>query len=110
MFETKFALLALRLQLATLQQGIEYRLEQLPRPVLVGVTQRGALRRLFNAQMAQFPFTGGQPAGDLAQTLRVPQLAKQHRDHLRPAGETARMPLGLVLLYGRFKLRSRDQL
>jgi len=52
MFEAKTALVDLRFGLAALQQGIKNRLEQLPGAMLVGVTQRGPLRRLGNAQMA----------------------------------------------------------
>jgi hypothetical protein len=41
--------------------------------------------------------------------LRVTQLAEQHRDHLRPTGETAGVPLGFALLYRGLKLQTRNQ-
>jgi hypothetical protein len=110
MLETKLPLAVLSLQLTALQQLVKHGSEQLPGTMLVGIAQSGSFRRLVNAQMAQFSLTGGQTTRDLAQTLRMPQLAKQHRDHLRPTGESARMPLGLMLLYGGFELQSGNQL
>jgi hypothetical protein len=83
---------------------------QLPGTVLIGIAQSRSLRRFVDAQVAQLSFTCGQPASDLAQTLRMPQLAKQHRYHLRPARKTARVPLGLVLTYCTFKLDPGYQL
>ena len=43
--------------------------------------------------MHQAAQTAGQPVADLAQGVGTPQLAKQHRDELRPAGK----PLGGAL-------------
>jgi hypothetical protein len=108
--ETKFAFAADRLRLTALQQTVEYGLEQLPWAVFIGIAQSRALRRFLNAQMTQLPFTGGQPAGDFAQTLRMPQLAKQHRDQLRPTCKTSGMPLRAMLLYRAFKLVPGNQL
>src|SRR6266851_6672387 len=110
MLETKLAFAVFSLHLTALQQAVKHGSEQLPGTMLIGITQSGPFRRLVDAQMAQLSLTGGQPARDLAQTLRMPQLAKQHRDHLRPAGETARMPLGLMFLYGGFELPPGNQL
>jgi hypothetical protein len=110
MLETKPAFAVFSLHLTALQQPVKNGSEQLPGTMLIGITQSGPFRRLVDAQMAQLSLPCGQSTGDLAQTLRVPQLAKQHRDHLRPAGEAARMPLGLMLLYGGFELLPGNQL
>src|SRR5665213_781136 len=59
--------------------------------------------------MPQFAFAGRQPARDLAQTLRVTQLAKHHRDHLGPVRKASRVPLGLMILYRNLKLLPRNQ-
>jgi hypothetical protein len=40
----------------------------------------------------------------------MPQLAKQHRDELAPAAETAGVALGLVLPDGSLELQPRQQL
>src|SRR5665213_871957 len=60
--------------------------------------------------MPQFAFAGRQPARDLAQSLRVTQLAKHHRDHLGPVRKASRVPLGLMILYRNLKLLPRNQL
>ena len=49
---------------AAAEQRFEHFLVQLPRPVLVGVTQRGFLGCLGHAQVLQLPFTGHEPAAD----------------------------------------------
>ena len=87
----------------------EHALIQLPRAVLVGVGQRRAARRRFHTEMSQFAFRTGQPAADLAQRLRLGELAEQHRDELRPAAETPCVALGVVLAYGLFKFSARKQ-
>jgi hypothetical protein len=42
--------------------------------------------------------------------MRPSQLAKQHGQELAPTGETARVPLGLVLLDRLFEIPTRKQL
>src|SRR5216683_4042820 len=96
--------LAGRQDLALRQQLLKDRLLQLPRPMFVGIGQRGASRSGGQTQMPKFSFTRGQASADFTQGLGVPQLTKEHRDELAPTTETAGMPLGLVLAHGRFKL------
>src|SRR5882672_3250333 len=110
MLETKLAFVGRGFLLTAAEQRVEHRFIQLPRTVLVGIAQSGSLGNILHAQMAQLSLTRRQPAGDLAQALGVAQLAKQHGDHLRPTGKASGVPLGLVLLHGRFKLHSWNQL
>ena len=49
---------------------------QLPGPVLIGVSQGGTLGSLGQTEVPQLAFAGGQSAADLAQRLRLPELAK----------------------------------
>lgn len=76
------------------EQLVEHLLVQLPRPVRIGVGQRGAARRR-DPQVGQPAFTTGEPPADLAQRIRPPQLAEQHGDELAPTGEPTRMALAL---------------
>jgi hypothetical protein len=55
--------------------------------------------------MNQLAHAAGKPVADIAQRIRVRQLAKQHRDQLRPATETFRRPFGAVLFHQRGELR-----
>jgi hypothetical protein len=86
--------------LAFEQRLLEHRLVQLPRPVLIGIGQRGPLRRHRHSQVLQLPLAAGQTAADLAQGMRASQLAKQHGQELAPTGEPPRVPLGFVFLDG----------
>ena len=95
---------------AALQQLIEHRLKQLPGTMFVGVGQGGPLRSLPHAQLLQLAFATGQAATDLAQRVRLAQLAKQHGDELRPAIEPARMPLCLGGNNGPLKIGPGKQL
>ena len=74
------------------QQLLEDVLVQNPRAVCIGVGQCGARRRR-DPQVRQAAFTAGEPAADLAQRLRAPQLAEQHRHELPPTRKAARMAL-----------------
>ena len=49
-------------------------------------------------------------ATDLAQRVRSPELTEQHRPKLAPAGNAARMPLGLDRDDGLLKLGARKAL
>ena len=49
--------------------------------------------------MHQAAETAGQPVADLAQRIGAAELAKQHRDELRPAGKPFGGALGAVLLH-----------
>ena len=96
--------------LAAAQQLLEYGLEQLPRPVFVGVAQRRPLRRHRNPQVLQLALTTGQPSADLPQRMRPPQLAEQHGYELTPTGEAPRVVFRLVLFHRAFELQTREQL
>src|SRR5437016_5768242 len=80
--------LAGRQALALGQQLLKDRLLQLPRPMFVGVGQRGASRSRWQTQVPKFPFTRGQASADFTQGLGVPQLTKKHGNELTPATET----------------------
>jgi len=60
--------------------------------------------------MAQLAFAGGQPAADLAQRLRLPELAKQHGNELTPTGETTGVTFGAMLLHRAFKIVAGKEL
>ena len=49
-------------------------------------------------------------AADLAQALRVSELAKQHHNELLPIAETAGMALGLMLSDQGLELETREEL
>src|SRR5258706_11274264 len=83
---------------------------QLPRPMFVGVGQRGASRSRWQTQVPKFSFTRGQASAAFTQRLGVPQLTKKHGNELTPATETAGMTFRFVLAYRRFKFQARDQL
>jgi len=53
--------------LAIHEQLMKHRLEQLPRPVAIGIGQRGTCRRLRQPQMLQLALAGLQSFSDLAQ-------------------------------------------
>src|SRR5258708_21451523 len=87
-----------------------FRSLQLPRPMFVGVGQRGESRSRWQTQVPKFSFTRGQASADFTQRLGVPQLTKKHGNELTPATETAGMTFRFVLAYRRFKFQARDQL
>ncbi len=91
------------------QQLIEDRLIQLPGTVRIGIRERRPLRG-GDPELRQPAFTARQPAADLAQRVRAPQLAEQHRDKLAPAREPPRVPLGLRLHHEVLKVRPRKEL
>ena len=66
--------------------------------MLVGVGQRRAARRLEDTEVDQSPEAAGQTVADLAQRIGPAELAQQHRDELRPAGEALGGALGVVRL------------
>src|SRR5215831_11789047 len=110
MLETELPLVARCFPPAVLQQIVEHRSVQLPRAVLVGIGQRGALGRFVHSQMPQFPFAGGQTPRDFAQALRMSELAEQHGDQLGPAAEAAGMPFGFMLPDFGLERQARDEL
>ena len=82
---------------AAAQQLIKHGTVQLPRPMLIGIGQGGALGRIGQPQVPQLAFAGGQSAANLAQGLRPPQVTEQHGQELAPATEPASVALGPVL-------------
>ena len=74
------------------EQLVEHRAEQDPGPMFVRIRQRRALRRRAHAELLQLPFAAGQASANLAQRLGFAQVAKQHRDELRPTVEPACVP------------------
>ena len=94
--------------LAFHQRLLKQCLVEFPRPILISVGQGGFLRRHGHPQMLQLPFATCQAATNLAQGMRPPQLAKQHRQELPPTGETPRVPLGFVFLDGLLELPARE--
>jgi hypothetical protein len=92
------------------QQILKHRLVQLPRPVFIGIGQRGPVGRAGNPQVPQLALTGRQAIANLAQGPGPAELAKQHGHKLAPAGETAGMPFGFVLLDSLLELDAWKQL
>lgn len=78
--------------------------------MFVGVSQGGTLGRVGQSQVAQLAFAGGQPAANLTQRLRSPQMAEQHSHELSPATEPAGVALAPLLDHGPLKLGARKQL
>src|SRR5260370_12369949 len=60
--------------------------------------------------MAPLAFAGGQHDADLAQRLRLPELAKQHGNELTPTGETTGVTFGGMLLHRAFKIMAGKEL
>ena len=91
------------------QDLIEHGLIERPRPVGIGVRQRGPVRSR-RAQMRQLALATRQAAADLAQRMGAPELREQHRDELVPAGESACVPLRPRVDHGFLKLGARKKL
>ena len=64
----------------------------------VGVGQGALGRGAFQAQMDEFATRDGQTVTDLAQTLGLGHLTKEHGDELVPAGKALAVALGLAAL------------
>ena len=96
--------------LATSKQNTEDLLIQLPGSVLIGISERGLVGRLRNAEMLQLAFTTREAAANLTQRTGLPQLAKQHRNELAPAGKSASMTLGAGLSNSLFKFQTGKEL
>ena len=102
--------LALHQLLTLAQRLLEHRLVEFPRPMLIGVGQRGLLGIRRHAQMLQLPFATRQPTANLAQGMRPAQLAKQQGHELASAREAPRVRFGLVLLHRPLEIPAREQL
>ena len=66
--------------------------------MFVGIGQGGAARRSGNPHMHQAPQAAAEAVADLAQRIGASELAEQHGDELRPAGEALGVTLSGVLL------------
>lgn len=66
---------------------MEEPLIEFPRPVRIGVGERGSLGFLRQPQMLEFAFTGLEAVCNLAQRSRLGELAKEHRHKLIPTAE-----------------------
>jgi hypothetical protein len=75
--------------------------------MLVGVSQRGFIRRHTNSEMNQFAQRTGQPVADLAQGIRMRRLAQQHRYQLRRAREPFGSSFRLMFSHQCSELRTR---
>src|SRR5258708_14607098 len=71
--------LAGRQDLALRQQLLKDRLLQLPRPMFVGVGQRGASRSRWQTQVPKFSFTRGQASADFTQDRKSTRLNSSHQ-------------------------------
>src|SRR5205807_3648201 len=96
--------------LAFEQRLFENRLVQFPRPILIGIGQRGLLGRYRHTQVLQLSLAARQAAANLTQRMRPSQLAKQHGHELAPTRETPRVAFGLVLLDRLLEIPTRKQL
>ena len=72
---------------------------EIPSSSSIGARERRAAGRR-RPEMRQLALETRQAAADLAQRMRPPELGKQHRHELIPAGEAAGMPRGVRGLYG----------
>jgi hypothetical protein len=90
------------------EQLVEHRLIQLPRPMLVGVGERRPGRGR-DAQMRETALATGQPADDLTQRLRLPEVAEQHGDELPPARKAPCVTLRVRLFNRALKFGARKQ-
>ena len=88
------------------QHLVEHDLIERPGAVGIGVGERRPRRRR-DPEMRELALAARQPAADLAQRMRPPELREQHRHELVPAGEPAGMPLGVRLLHGALKVDAR---
>jgi hypothetical protein len=57
----------------------------------------------------QLAFAGGQPVGNVAQTVDRSQLAKQHGHELVPAAESLGIALGSMLAHGGIETGAGNQ-
>jgi hypothetical protein len=78
--------------------------------MLVGISQRGFIRRHADSEVNQFAQTTGKPVADLAQRVRVRQLAEQHCNQLRPATEALGRSLRTMFLHQRCELQAWEML
>src|SRR5215211_7144643 len=90
-FESKFLPGTDRLALG--QQIVEQLLEQLPRPMGVGIGQGRTFGFPLQPQVLQFALATLQTVSDFAQRTGLSQLAEKHRDKLRPTAKTSGMTL-----------------
>ena len=67
--------------------------------MLVGVGQRGSAWRFGDTEMGQTTKATRQAVADIAKGISAAQLAKEHGDKLRPAGEALGGTLGVMLFY-----------
>src|SRR6266545_4188032 len=95
---------------APLEQNLEQRLEQLPRPMGIRVGQRRAGWCGVDSEVVELPFRRRQAATDLTKRLGPAEMAEQHRHELIPTSEAAGMPFGLVLSGELLELRSGKDL
>src|SRR6266511_55927 len=95
---------------APLEQNLEQRLEQLPRPMGIRVGQRRAGWCGVDSEVVELPFRRLQAATDLTKRLGLAEMAEQRRHGLVPAGKPAGMPFGLVLSGELLELRSGKDL
>jgi hypothetical protein len=66
--------------------------------MFVGIGEGGFIGGLGDAEMNQFAQATAQAVADLAQRIGVGELTKEHRNELRPTGETLGGTLGGVFL------------
>jgi hypothetical protein len=65
--------------------------------MLVGAGKGGLVRRRAGSQVHKIARAAGKPIADIAQRIRVCELAEQHCDQLRPATEALGRSFGTVL-------------
>jgi len=67
-------------------------------------------RGFLHAEVDEFAFAGLEPFVDLAEALRLPELAKKHGDELVPAAEATGVALTLMGFNHPLKERARNLL
>jgi hypothetical protein len=89
------------------QRRIEQVLIQLGGAMFIGVREGGFIRRHADSEMHQLAEAAGESVADLAQRVRMSQLAKQHRDQLRSATEAFGRPFCFMFFHQSRELEAR---
>src|SRR5207247_1292715 len=97
-------------RLALCQQLLEHRLVERPRPVRVGVGERGPLRGIGKAQVFELALAARQTPADLAEAVGAAELAEEHGDELTPAREPLGGVIGTMLFDRLLELKAGEEL
>src|SRR5207249_2974453 len=97
-------------RLALCQQLLEHRLVERPRPVRVGVGERGPLRGIGKAQVLELALAARQTPADLPEAVGAAELAEEHGDELTPAREPLGGVIGTMVFDRLLELKAGEEL